>query len=66
MLGNSDFIMRQEQYQDLLREARQERLLRASGLKQPRRWRLPWYLSNLMGSKTGQLQPSAHLKRAAL
>ena len=44
MLGNSDIIMRHEQYQDLLREAAQERLLqvnRRPGLG------LGWLRSNL-------------------
>ena len=46
MLGNSDIIMRHEQYQDLLREAVQERLLPAN--RQP--WPgIGWLRSNLAG-----------------
>lgn len=66
MLGNSDFIMRQEQYQDLLREARQERLLQAGGFQQSRSTQLFGWLNRLMRTKTNQPKHLPRLKGAAL
>ena len=66
LLGNSDFIMRQEQYHDLRREADQERLIRAAGLWQPTRWKLSWNLSRIIRSNSGKTPPPAQLKKAAL
>jgi hypothetical protein len=34
MLSYKDFLIRQEQYKDLLREAERERLIRAAGFRQ--------------------------------
>jgi hypothetical protein len=46
MLGNSDIIMRHEQYQDLLREAAQERLIQVNRRPWPG---LRWLRSSLAG-----------------
>lgn len=36
--GERDIVMRQEQYQDLLREAEHERLIQVARKPQPNRW----------------------------
>ncbi len=64
MSGNSDFIMRQEQYQDLRREAGQERLLQAGGVQPSRPTQLFGWLSGLLRIKTNQLKQMPHLKKA--
>ena len=33
-----DFLVRQEQYQDLLREAKQQRMIKAAGSRPGRQW----------------------------
>lgn len=66
MLGNSDFIMRQEQYQDLLWEARQERLLQTDGVKQSRPSQLFGWLIRLLRTKTSHPKHLPRLKRAVL
>lgn len=66
MSGNSDFIMRQEQYHDLLREAGQERLLQAGRVQQSRSIQLFGWLSGLLGTKKNRLKHLPRLKRAAL
>ncbi len=66
MLGNSDFIMRQEQYQDLLREARQERLLQTDEVKQSHPSQLFGWLTRLLRTKPSQPKYLPRLKRAAL
>lgn len=51
MLPNHrDFLVRQEQYQDLLREAEQERLIQAAELHQVRKWGLPRQTANWLGA----------------
>lgn len=66
MLGNSDFIMRQEQYRDLLREAGQERLLQTSELEQSQSSRLFGWLIRMLRPKTSQPKHLPRLKRAVL
>ena len=41
-----DFLVRQEQYQDLLREAEKERLIQAAELLPARKWGLPRQMAN--------------------
>jgi hypothetical protein len=51
MLPNQrDFLVRQEQYQDLLREAEQERLIHSAGLRHLNRWNLPRQMAVWLGS----------------
>jgi hypothetical protein len=38
--SHGDFLVRQEQYQDLLREAERERLIQAAELRQAGKWGL--------------------------
>lgn len=64
--GNSDLVMRQEQYHDLLREAKQARFIQANGLDRSHGWRLPWNLAEMIRNKFGKPQPPARLKRASL
>ena len=66
MLSGNFEMMRQEQYQDLLREAKQERLLTASRSGQRQQGR---FLLNLVGIftwKEVKNQSPARLKRATL
>lgn len=51
MLSDTDFLVRQEQYKDLLREAEHERLIRAAGLQQPGNWRLHRKVANRIGAQ---------------
>jgi hypothetical protein len=44
------FLVRQEQYQDLLREAEQERLVQVAGLRPSRKWGLPRQTANWLGA----------------
>jgi hypothetical protein len=51
MLPNhGDFLVRQEQYQDLLREAEKERLIQAAELHRSDRWGLPRQTANWLGT----------------
>jgi hypothetical protein len=51
MLPNhGDFLVRQEQYQDLLREAEKERLISAAELPRIRKWSLPGQTANWLGT----------------
>jgi hypothetical protein len=51
MLPNhGDYLVRHEQYQDLLREAEKERLVQAAELRQAGKWGLPWQTAHWMGS----------------
>ena len=45
------FLIRQEQYKDLLREAERERLIRAAGLRQPGNWRLRRKVAGWIGAQ---------------
>jgi hypothetical protein len=45
-----DFLVRQEQYQDLLREAEQERLIHSAGLRLLNRWNLPRQMAIWLGT----------------
>jgi hypothetical protein len=66
LVGHSDLVMRQEQYNDLLREAKQERFILASGLGRSRGWRLSWNLAEMIRNKFGKPQQPPRLKRATL
>jgi hypothetical protein len=66
LIGNSDLVMRQEQYNDLLREAKQARFIQANGLDRLSAWRLSWNLTGMVRSKFGKPQRPAGLKRAVL
>lgn len=66
LVGNSDLVMRQEQYNDLLREAKQARFIRANGLEQSSGWGLSWNLAELIRRKFGKSPAPTRLKRAAL
>ncbi len=48
--SHRDFLVRQEQYQDLLREAEQERLIRAAKLFKVHEWGLLGQTANWLGS----------------
>lgn len=51
MLPNhGDFLVRQEQYQDLLREAEQERLIQAAELPQVGKWGSPRQTAHWLGT----------------
>jgi len=51
MLPNhGDFLVRQEQYQDLLREAEKERLIQAAELRRSGKWDLPRQTANWLGT----------------
>lgn len=65
LLGNSDLLMRQEQYKDLLKEAKQERFIRANGLGRSNGWNLWSNLAEMIQGRFGKPQPPARLKRAA-
>lgn len=45
-----DFLVRQEQYQDLLREAEKERLIQAAELHQNGKWGWPRQTANWLGT----------------
>lgn len=47
--SHRDFLVRQEQYQDLLREAEQERLIRAAKLFKVHEWDLLRQTANWLG-----------------
>jgi hypothetical protein len=64
LVGHSDLVMRQEQYQDLLREAKQERFIQANGLRRSSSWRLSWNLVEIIRVKFGKPQQPPQLKRA--
>jgi len=66
LLGHSDLVMRQEQYNDLLREAKQERFIRANGLGRLSGWGLSWNLAEMIRTKFGKPQQPPRLKRATL
>lgn len=66
LIGNSGLVMRQEQYNDLLREAKQARFIRANGLDRSSVWGLSRNLAGLVRSKFGKSQPPVRLKRAVL
>jgi hypothetical protein len=51
MLGHADIIMRQEQYQDLLREAAQERLIQTVSKPGPSLWGLRGYLAGILRTR---------------
>ena len=51
MLSYRDLLFRQEQYKDLLREAEQERLIRAAGLRSPVNWRLHRKVAEWIGAQ---------------
>jgi hypothetical protein len=51
MLGHTDIIMRQEQYQDLLREAAQERLIQTEHKSGPSLWGLRRYLAEMFRAR---------------
>ena len=51
MLNYLDFLVRQEHYKDLLREAEHERLIRATRLRQPGNWRLPRKVADWIGAQ---------------
>ena len=48
--SQGDFRMRQEQYQDLLREAEKERLLQSAQLQPSSQWSLPRQTANWLGT----------------
>ena len=50
MLSYTDFLVRQEHYKDLLREAEHERLIRAAGLRQPGNWKLYRKVADWVGA----------------
>ena len=50
MLSYKDFLVRQERYRDLRREADRERLIRAVGLRRPGT-RLPWKVTDWVGAQ---------------
>ncbi len=51
MLSNhGDFLIRQEQYQDLLREAEKERLVRTAEFQPSGQWGLPRQTANWLGT----------------
>ena len=51
MVSYTDFQVRQQYYKELLQEAEQERLIRASGLGQPGNWRLPRKVADWIGDQ---------------
>jgi hypothetical protein len=51
MLSYMDFLMRQEYYKDLLREAEHERLIRAAGLWHSGNWRLHRKVADWIGAQ---------------
>ncbi|MFB0535404.1 MAG: hypothetical protein ACETWR_10515, partial [Anaerolineae bacterium] len=51
MLSYTDFLVRQEQYKDLLREAERERLIRAAGLRRPGNWSLHQKIAGWLGTQ---------------
>jgi hypothetical protein len=48
--SQGDFRVRQEQYQDLLREAEKERLIQTAGLQPSGQWSLPRQAANWLGT----------------
>lgn len=46
-----DFLARQEQYKDLLREAERERLIRATAPQSPGLWGLSQQVANWLGAQ---------------
>lgn len=48
--SQGDFLVRQEQYQDLLREAEQERLIQAAELSQNGQWGWPRQTTHWLGT----------------
>lgn len=48
--NHGDFLMRQEYYQDLLREAEKERLIQAAELRPVGKWGLPRQTANWLGA----------------
>jgi hypothetical protein len=51
MLSYIDFLVTQEQYKDLLREAEHERLIQAAGLRQSGSWRLHRKVAGWIGAR---------------
>lgn len=49
MLSYTDFLVRQEQYKDLLREAERDRLFRSAGFRRLGSRRLWWRIADLLG-----------------
>ncbi len=66
LVGHSDVVMRQEQYHDLRREAKQERFIRANGLEQSSGQGLLWNLVQTVRAKLAKPQQPPRLKRATL
>jgi hypothetical protein len=48
--SHGDFRMRQEQYQDLLREAEKERLIQTAKLQPSSKWGLPQQAAHWLGT----------------
>jgi hypothetical protein len=51
MFPDKDFLVAQERYKELLREAEQERLIQAAGLRQPGNWRLRRRITGWIGDR---------------
>ena len=51
MLSHKHFLVQQEHYKDLLREAEHERLIQAAGLQQPSHWRLHRKVAGWIGAQ---------------
>jgi hypothetical protein len=51
MLSYMNFLLVQEHYKEMLREAEHERLIRAAGLRQPGNWRLRRKIANWIGAR---------------
>lgn len=66
LVGHSDLVMRQEQYNDLLREAKQERIIQANGLGRLDGQALLRSLVQMVRAKLAKPQQPPRLKRAAL
>ena len=50
MLSYLDFLVRQEHYKDLLREAQRERLIRTAGLRHSGNWKLHRKVADWVGT----------------
>jgi hypothetical protein len=51
MVSYTDFQIHQERYIEFLQEAEQERLIRASGLRQSGNWKLPRKVADWIGEQ---------------
>ena len=51
MVSYTDFQIHQERYREFLQEAEQERLIRASGLRQSGNWKLPRKVAERIGGQ---------------